>query len=145
MNYEQGSRDFLAFRFAETCMIAAAAFMYVGNTGKAVEYLNIVRTRAAYDGFDEAEDEQRRAAMMISAADLSLDLILEERGRELLGEQLRWYDLVRTHTLVERVREHNPDGGGNIQDYHVLRPIPQDQIDRTEGGSSSFPQNPGYN
>jgi SusD family. len=145
MNYEAGSRDFLAFRLAETYLIAAEAFMYAGDEAKAVTYLNEVRGRAAYDGLDEAEDANRRAAMMVTAGELSLDLILEERGRELLGEQLRWYDLVRTHTLVERVRAHNPDGGDNIQDYHVLRPIPQDQIDRTAGGSEAFPQNPGYN
>jgi len=145
MNYEAGSRDFLAFRLAETYLIAAEAFMFTGDEAKAVTYLNEVRGRAAYDGMDEAEDAKRRAAMMVTAGDLSLDLILEERGRELLGEQLRWYDLVRTHTLVDRVRAHNPDGGDHIQDYHVLRPIPQDQIDRTAGGSEAFPQNPGYN
>ncbi|MBK1442141.1 RagB/SusD family nutrient uptake outer membrane protein [Parapedobacter sp. ISTM3] len=145
MNYEFGSRDFLAFRLAETCLIAAEAFMYAGDPAKAAEYLNRVRGRAAYDGLDEAEDARRRAAMMVDPGDLSLDLILEERGRELLGEQLRWYDLVRTHTLVERVRAHNPDGGDNIRDFHVRRPIPQDQIDRTAGGAEAFPQNPGYN
>lgn len=145
MNYEQGSRDFLAFRLAETCLIAAEAFMYSGNMDKAVEYINMVRARAAYNGLDESEDETHRQAMLIDASQLTIDFILEERGRELLGEQLRWYDLVRTHQLVSRVQQHNPDGGNNIQEHHVLRPIPQDQIDRTEGGISSFPQNPGYN
>jgi hypothetical protein len=42
---------------------------------------------------------------------------------------------------VERVRDHNPFGASNIEDYHDLRPIPQSQRDRTEG---EFPQNPGY-
>ena len=50
-------------------------------------------------------------------------------------------DLTRTGKLVERVRLHNPVAGPNIQDYHVVRPIPQDQIDRTLGG---YPQNTGY-
>ncbi|MGK9118415.1 RagB/SusD family nutrient uptake outer membrane protein [Olivibacter jilunii] len=145
INYEFGSRDFLAFRLAETCLIAAEAFMYSGDMDKAVTYMNMVRARAAYNGTDEAEDATHRQAMLITAADLNIDFILEERGRELLGEQLRWYDLIRTHQLVTRVQAYNPDGGKNIKDYHVLRPIPQDQIDRTEGGSSSFPQNPGYN
>ncbi|MFD2069157.1 RagB/SusD family nutrient uptake outer membrane protein [Pontibacter silvestris] len=54
---------------------------------------------------------------------------------------LRWFDLVRTGKLVERVREHNPYGAPNIQEHHVLRPIPQDQIDRT---SSEFAQNLEY-
>lgn len=145
INYEFGSRDFLAFRLAETCLIAAEAFMYSGQLDKAVTYVNMVRARAAYNGLDEASDAAHRQAMLITAADLNIDFILEERGRELLGEQFRWYDLVRTHQLVQRVQAYNPDGGKNIKDYHVLRPIPQDQIDRTEGGAGSFPQNPGYN
>jgi starch-binding outer membrane protein, SusD/RagB family len=145
INYEFGSRDFLAFRLAETCLIAAEAFMYSGQLDKAVTYVNMVRARAAYSGSDEASDAAHRQAMLITAADLNIDFILEERGRELLGEQFRWYDLVRTHQLVQRVQTYNPDGGKNIKDYHVLRPIPQDQIDRTEGGAGSFPQNPGYN
>lgn len=145
INYEFGSRDFLAFRLAETCLIAAEAFMYSGQLDQAATYLNKVRARAAYNGDDEAEDAAHQQAMLVTAADLDINLILEERGRELLGEQLRWYDLVRTHQLIQRVQAYNPDGGKNIKDYHVLRPIPQDQIDRTEGGTSSFPQNPGYN
>lgn len=75
-------------------------------------------------------------------------LILDERGRELLGEQFRWFDLVRTGKLVERARTHNPDVVapiGNLQEFHTLRPIPQSQIDRTAGGEAAFPQNPGYN
>lgn len=145
INYEFGSRDFLAFRLAETCLIAAEAFMYAGDLDKAVTYLNSVRARAAYNGVDETEDAAHRQAMLITAADLNIDFILEERGRELLGEQLRWYDLVRTGQLVTRVQAYNPDGGRNVKEHHILRPIPQDQIDRTEGGASSFPQNPGYN
>jgi hypothetical protein len=60
----------------------------------------------------------------------------------LAGEMLRWFDLVRTHKLLERVRAYNPDARtSSIQGYHVLRPIPQTQIDRT---TSPFPQNSGY-
>ncbi len=62
-------------------------------------------------------------------------------ARELAGESMRWFDLVRTHKLVERVKRYNPDGGSNIKPFHALRPIPQTQIDRT---TTPFPQNPGY-
>jgi hypothetical protein len=81
------------------------------------------------------------AAMQITAADVNLDFLLDERAREMYGEHARWFDLTRTGKLVERVRLHNPQGADNIQDYHNVRPIGQDQIDRTLGG---YPQNPGY-
>ena len=32
----------------------------------------------------------------------------------------------------------------NVKAFHILRPIPQTQIDRTEGGATAFSQNPGY-
>jgi hypothetical protein len=82
--------------------------------------------------------------MEVTAADINLEFFVEERARELLGEQMRWFDLKRWGLLVERVRLHNPDATSNIQEYHSLRPIPQNQIDRTAGGEASFPQNPGY-
>ena len=68
-----------------------------------------------------------------------MDFIMDERARELLGEMFRWFDLKRWGKLVERVRLYNPDGAPNIKNYHVLRPIPQNQIDRTAGGVSAFP------
>lgn len=131
--YPNGSRDFLAFRLAETYLIAAEAAFYQGNAAQAAEYLNVVRRRAAWPG--------EEAAMEITAADVSLNFILDERARELLGEQFRWFDLKRTGTLIERVRAYNEDAAPNIQPFHVRRPIPQDQIDRT---TTEFPQNEGY-
>ena len=54
---------------------------------------------------------------------------------------MRWFDLVRTHKLLERVKAYNAQAKNNIQPFHVLRPIPQTQIDRT---TCCFTQNPGY-
>ncbi len=78
---------------------------------------------------------------MITPEQATLAFLLEERAREMDGEGHRWFTLTRTGTLVERVRAYNPAAAPNIQDYHVVRPIPQEQIDRTEGG---YQQNPGY-
>jgi starch-binding outer membrane protein, SusD/RagB family len=67
---------------------------------------------------------------------------MEERARELAGEQIRWMDLKRWGKLVERVKAHNPQAAPNVKDIHNVRPIPQAQIDRTE--NKAFGQNPGY-
>lgn len=140
INDTRGSRDLLLMRLTGTHLIAAEALIMDGRPEEAVPHVNAVRLRAARP--DENGDETASEnALRISEADLDIDFVLDERGRELLGETHRWFDLVRTGTLVERVREHNSFGGPNIQDHHVLRPIPQDQIDRT---TTEFPQNTGY-
>lgn len=131
-------RDWFVARLAETHLIAAEAiYMSGGDLTEAAEHINVVRRRAAAPGVDPSE-------MEITSAEIDIDLILDERGRELNAEMHRWHDLVRTGTLIDRVLEFSPgqNRAENIQDFHVLRPIPQDQIDRT---STEFPQNPGYN
>ncbi|HEX8429209.1 RagB/SusD family nutrient uptake outer membrane protein [Hymenobacter sp.] len=137
LQYQPGSRDFLMFRLAETYLIAAEALFKSGKTADALPFINAVRRRAAFPG--------KEAAMQITASQLTLEFIMEERERELQGEMLRWFDLKRWGVLVERVKLYNPDAAPNIRaGKHELRPIPQDQIDRTAGGIASFPQNPGY-
>jgi starch-binding outer membrane protein, SusD/RagB family len=137
--YEAGSRDFLAFRLADTYLMLAEAQLMSGNKADAVKNINIVRRRAAWPG--------KETAMEITEAQLTFDFLMEERGRELLGEQTRWLDLKRWGNLVDRAKKYNTDAAANIKETHNLRPIPQTQIDRSEKGSdggSVFPQNPGY-
>lgn len=140
-----GSRDYLAFRLAEAYLIAAEGLMMSGNAAEAATLVNIVRSRAAIKTADAAVTAANLAAMQVTPDQLNIDFILDERAREFLGEQMRWFDLVRTGKLVERVKKYNPSAATGVQDFHVLRPIPQDQIDRTEGGKEAFPQNAGYN
>ncbi|MFD1817846.1 Starch-binding associating with outer membrane [Pseudarcicella hirudinis] len=134
--YEAGSRDYLAFRLADTYLILAEAQLLQGKTKEATDAINMVRRRAAWPG--------KESAMEITQAQMTMDFLMEERGRELLGEQTRWLDLKRWGNLVPRVKQYNSDAAANIKDTHVLRPIPQTQIDRSQGGASGFPQNPGY-
>lgn len=135
LTYEQGSRDFLMFRLAETYLILAEAQLKLGKVAEATEAVNVVRRRAAWPG--------RAAANEITAAQTTIDFILDERDRELAGEMFRWFDLKRLGKLIERVKAHNSDAQA-ITDKFLLRPIPQDQIDRTTDGVTKFPQNPGY-
>jgi hypothetical protein len=131
--HTQGQRDFILMRLADAYLIRAEANHKLGNNAAAAADINIIRKRAAWEG--------KEADMEITAADINIDFILDERARELVGEGHRWFDLVRTGKLIDRVKAHNLDATGNIQAHHVLRPIPLDQIDRTEGG---YPQNAGY-
>jgi hypothetical protein len=131
----EGGRDFIAMRLGETYLILAEALIKQGKAQEAADAVNVVRRRAAWPG--------KTAAMEITAAQATMDFIMEERERELLAEQHRWFDLKRWGNLVARVKQYNSQAGA-IKDHHILRPIPQVQIDRVEGGAANFPQNPGY-
>ena len=132
----EGGRDYINYRLAETYLNLAEAQFRQGKTQDAVNSLNVVRRRAAWPG--------KEKDMEIAPADLTMEFIMEERERELLGEQKRWFDLKRWGVLLSRVQQYNPQAAANIKAHHVLRPIPQIQIDRVEGGVSAFAQNPGY-
>ncbi|WP_339706790.1 RagB/SusD family nutrient uptake outer membrane protein [uncultured Kriegella sp.] len=129
----QGQRDVVLMRLADAYLLRAEARLKQNNAAGAAADINVVRDRAAVPGME--------ASMQIAAGDVDLDFLLDERAREMYGEHARWWDLTRTGKLVERVRLHNVQAAPNIQDYHTVRPIGQDQIDRTVGG---YPQNPGY-
>jgi starch-binding outer membrane protein, SusD/RagB family len=129
-------RPVIVYRLAETYLLAAEAAFFLGKLPEAVSLINTVRERAAAAPADVT-------AMDITSADLSIDFILDERSRELTGENTRWLDLVRTNKLLERVKLHNKEAASNIQAKHILRPIPQSQIDAVTTGAA-YPQNPGW-
>lgn len=137
VNTPEGSRDYIVYRLAETYLIAAEALFQDGRPGEAVEYVNAVRRRAAYPGME--------TQMEVTTNDIDIDFILDERGREFYGEQKRWFDLKRTGKLLERVKLYNTGftstASSNIQEHHMLRPIPASQ---RELSTTDYPQNPGY-
>ena len=125
---DASDRPFPLMRLAETYLLAAEAAFKAGNLTNAKNMINAVRARAG--------------ALPISEADVTLDFMLDERTRELFGEWMRWYDLVRTRSLASRLAAYNPISNFNAnRDY--LRPIPQSQIDLVTTGPK-YPQNPNY-
>ncbi len=129
-------RPVIVYRLSETYLIAAEAAFMASLPNESVAMFNVVRRRAA-------SDPANVAAMDIKVSDLSQDFIFEERSRELCGENMRWFDLVRTGKLIERVKLYNTEAGANITAKHILRPIPQSQIDAVSTGTP-YPQNPGW-
>lgn len=135
VNETAGRRDFPVIRLAEMYLIATEAAWRLNKNAEAAAYINVLRTRAAKPG--------KEAEMQVNPADINIDFVLEERARELVGEKFRWYDLKRTGTLLERVKKYNLDAAPNIKEMHLVRPIPQTQIDRVSN-PGVFMQNLGY-
>lgn len=143
-------RPVIVYRLAETYLIAAEAAFRLNNLSEAANLINVVRTRAASS---PAAVATMTANTLADLTARGIDYILDERTRELAGEQMRWTDLVRTGKLIERVGLYNnapARPGAEVpapQAHHVLRPIPQGQIDASidpTQADGKYPQNPGY-
>lgn len=141
---DPSTRPVVITRFSEVYLVGAEAYLMAGDKVKAAELLNVIRRRAAFRKRNTAaQNAAAAAAMTIGPEDVTVDFILDERSRELFGEWMRFQDLVRTKSLVRRVRLWNREAAPYVKDFHVLRPIPQSEIDRTVEGPP-FTQNPGY-
>jgi starch-binding outer membrane protein, SusD/RagB family len=142
---DTSGRPYPVARFAETYLLAAEAAMQLGNTTEAATLINVLKLRAAYrPELSVGEITTRYNAIQVSAGQIDLDFILDERTRELCGEGMRWPDLAVRKMLVNRVKSRNPESG-NVQDFHHLRPIPQGQLNAISNPNPNQFQNPGYN
>ncbi len=124
-------KDVYAIRLAETILLRAEAYIGLGRNDLAAADINLIRNRAH--------------ATPIDASKADLDYVLDERARELYGEEFRHITLRRMGKLLERVRKYNNNPlnpGLNIQDYNILFPIPQSQIDLNI--DAVITQNAGY-
>ena len=142
---DYSDRPYILFRLAEVYLVAAEAALKGGATTQdAADMINVLRARAARkDNQTPAEYAAALVAQTITAAQVTLDFILDERSRELYAEDCRWWDLSRTKTLVARVQQYNAEAAAGVQPFNMLRPIPQSQIDLVTEGPP-YPQNPGY-
>ncbi|MDR1502684.1 MAG: RagB/SusD family nutrient uptake outer membrane protein [Prevotella sp.] len=127
------SIDYPMFRTADAYLMAAEAILRGGGGSKseALDYVNEVRDRAYMSG-SYGNDASGR----ITEAELNLDFILDERGRELYTELIRRTDLIRFNKFT---KDHNWDWKGSdgkagnyigkdVDDKYKLFPIPQEEF-----------------
>lgn len=130
-------KDFILMRLGETYLLLAEAQVKQGKNADAAATLNVLRQRA----FSEYP-----AKGQISASEVTFDLVLDERARELIGEEDRRKTLMRTKTLVTRTLRLNSNNPVNpvqgLKDMHMLLPIPQREIELNK--DAVLTQNPGY-
>ncbi|UOQ65466.1 RagB/SusD family nutrient uptake outer membrane protein [Hymenobacter volaticus] len=120
-------KDITMMRLGETYLLLAEAQFKQGKLAEAAASINALRTRAQ--------------APQVMASQMTLNFILDERARELIGEEQRRLTLVRTGTLVERTLRLNGASVTNLTAKNLLLPIPQTSIDLNNG---LLTQNTGY-
>ncbi len=123
----ESGANFPVMRYAEVLLIYAEALNEINNgpTTEAYEYVNMIRERARngvdtvladLDGLSYQEFRQA---------------VWKEKRCETVNEGQRWFDLVRTGRLVERVKEAKGDKT-NPQEFNLVFPIPQRERDLNE-------------
>lgn len=111
-------------RFSDIVLMAAEAANELGKSAEAVTYLERVRARARGNNTSILPK-----VTTTNQAELR-DAIRHERRIELAMEYDRFYDLVRWG-IAKKVL--HAAGKTNYQDKHALLPIPQIEIDRSNG------------
>lgn len=135
--WETGPANIRLLRFAEILLIKAEALNAMGNTNDAYALVNEVRLRAGLGGLPEGLSEEGMR-----------DAIWKERALEFFMEGDRWFDLKRTDQLLTQMKWINsilPTSFNNPvnseinyvnnfnTDKHYIMPIPQGEIDLTNG------------
>ncbi len=153
-----GNGDWYIFRLAETHLLRAEAYYWKGQLALAADDINKIRTRAQ--------------AAPITAAEVTIDFIMNERARELFAEEPRHSELVRVSYIMaksglggyslntfstknfyfDRVMKYNNTyekkiqllgNTANMSPFHALWPIPSLVI--TANTQAVINQNVGYN
>lgn len=135
-NGNYASICFPLFRFAEIYLIYAEAVLRGGSGGDAttaLNYINAIRTRA-----------YGNTSGNISASQLTLPFILDERGRELYYEACRRTDLIRFGEFTTNAYlwawKGGVENGTAVDPKYNLFPIPSTDL----SANPNLKQNPGY-
>jgi hypothetical protein len=120
--------DIYAMRLAETYLLRAEAYLGKSDKAKAAADINVVRARAK--------------ATPVDPSKVDINYILDERTRELVGEEPRRLTLSRLGVLYDRVVKYNSVSKATVKPFHNLLPIPQNAIDANSG--AELKQNTGY-
>ena len=125
----RADNDLVHFRLADVLLMKAEAILRGGTATTAGSYgstplalVNAIRTHAS------------RGASALST--LTLDVLLDERGRELYNEQWRRQDLIRFGKFLQPFQEKSKV----TESTYLIFPIPNQQL----AVNTNLTQNPGY-
>lgn len=121
-------------RLSEAYLIAAEAAAKLSDSENAAKYLNAIVSRA-------------NPAKSVAEADATLDRVLIERRKELVGEGHRFFDAMRNNQTIKRSGKSHVSSNltpetkeYNWDFYKIVMPIPSGEINTNK----NLTQNPGY-
>jgi starch-binding outer membrane protein, SusD/RagB family len=136
LEHSGGVKNIRVFRYADILLLASEAALHLGNTTKALNYINQVRTRARNSG---------TTGYPKNLSAITLDSIYNERKWELGGEGYRYFDLIRTRQAYKVLNNLYRDTWSTTITFdttkNYLYPIPIVSIADSKG---IITQNPGY-
>jgi hypothetical protein len=112
-------------RLTDVCLMYAEAQLKLGNTAAATEYVNRIRRRA----WGEA-DYSAPGTKGEDFATVTMEILQEERFRELFFENHRWFDLCRWGIVKQELAKYPRTMAGDVHyddnDYYL--PIPAQEL-----------------
>ncbi len=159
-NHRQTAKNYNIIRFADVLLMAAEAEVEVGSLDKALEYVNLVRDRAANTGSmvmdangNPAANYQTKPYPAFTDQAMARNAVRFERRLELAMEGHRFYDLVRWGIAGQVLKAYN--------DTELLKrsykktavftvgkneyyPISNRILEIARVGGNTLEQNPGY-
>lgn len=149
-NTSNGYRNIVVFHLSDMYLTAAEAYLMNDQEAEALQYVNAVRARSHATTLNSFADYNPEYSIPGTFGSLTeLDVILDERARELYAEGTRWMDLRRTRQLVRYNVAFNSevssvDGMCNARgEVKWYRPIPSEELSNNDAMTSDS-QNPGY-
>ena len=128
-------------RLSEMYLNAAEAAMKLGNTSDAAYYLN-----------ELIQNRTTTSSQQVTASNVSLERILLERRKELVGEGQRFFDAMRNNETIVRYEDENNKGWHYSLNadsrkfdrtyFRALLPIPVSEVNANSVLREQ--QNPGY-
>lgn len=135
LGYYDWPVNYPVLRLEDMMLLYAEILASEGNYTEAMTYVNKIRERAGCD------------PETATSATEAMNFIKRERRVELLGEGVRWFDLVRygewKSVLTAMFADYNNPAGtdvSNLQDARYIYPIPTDQMNAVP----IYVQNTGY-
>ena len=150
-NTSNDFRDIVLLHISDIYLIKAEASLMANNNEPDADFwsaINAVRKRAfgsSYTDLTAIGGYKPSYASNYGVTVRPIDLLLDERGRELYAECQRWMDLRRTKQLYYYNLKYNPDATniGSGADIKWYRPIPSKEIN-SNAAMTTADQNPGY-